>query len=242
MLIIKRFCLAFVLVIFFTSYSYACDFKDFVFGKSAKAIIENYNMSLYYPSGNINTEGEYRVVAVGIEQCKDFPKDFMIEFIFVDDVFVKIHISNPLDSDELLKFANKVFGDSDDIKRDLPQDKKRRMALWDQKSLEKIVIYTAGSKGENLIIESKLQAHQILLDKIKDDESQETNYKTNDSVRSKNSSGGSSDNNNSSSDDIKSNGLNKNHYNPDSLKDLQENYKKANEAWKEKNNEINKGR
>ena len=239
MFIVREFCLAIVLILSHISFSYACDFKNLLFGSSAQQMIDSYNLRKFDPFIEVESKGEFKVPSMGVDQCKDLPQDSLIEYTFIDDVFVKVFISNPHNSDELLKFANKIFGDSDDVDRALPQTNKRAMAVWNVggDSVGKSVIYTAESNSEGLGIFSNSKTHKVLFDKVIETKGKEID----EYLKSKQSSG-EINKDNGTSNEVTSDGLNKNYYDPNSLKDLEEKYRRANESWKKNNNEINKGR
>lgn len=208
------------LSLFFLSASFAgaCGFDKPAFGSTTEQIISKYKFDLL----EVKTEGEEILAEHGKVICDTLPEESMLEFTFIDDSLVKIHIQTPNKSEELLKYSQATFGESDDKDRSKSANNLTSLALWGNKE-KYSVIYSSNPKLEKLDISSK--NHKNLFDKI----SKQRGKAIDDELKAKGL--GKYSNNSSSTSPNENSGATKN-YDNDALKDLKRKYDRAEDAYK----------
>lgn len=144
----------------------ACDLKNISFGDNIDRTVSKYKLEVMQVVES-NKEGEFILSEMGKVVCDDLPEQSLMEFIFIDDVLVKISINNPNTSEELLKYAKEAFGENDDIDRKKASNGKTSIALWNKESRQSAIYSThiQEKQGaiENLSISSKM--HGALFEK-----------------------------------------------------------------------------
>lgn len=255
-----RFLVITLLLSFFTFVdASACDLKKIPFGSSIDRVVNLYKLD--YPEIlDVDKQGEFMTSEMGKVVCDELPEKAIMEFAFIDNVFVKIKIYNPDTSEALLQYAKKTFGENDDKNRKKSSDGKTSIALWNGDALYN-VLYSTRTKDSGGVIESidiSSKMHSGLFAKIDEQRGKDIDAylkekglgkysaeykKSNRSASSSGSSSGSapaSVSKGSSGSDESGETVDEN-YNPDSLDSLKNSYEKKHKAWKKKN-EANPGK
>ncbi|MDA0782833.1 MAG: hypothetical protein PQ612_10080 [Rickettsiales bacterium] len=222
------------LSVFVTKPALACDLKNVLFGTSASHVVDQYDFNpLETEIGEVPKKGEFSIREFGNVVCKNLPDGSFIEFSFIDDSLVKVKIENNSRSQPVLDELKKIFGESDDKDRKKSPDGKTKVAMWDIG--EKMsVLYMLGNdpKGgtvESVDISSKMH-HALFQDIVEQKNKAIDKYLQENNLGKYNTSykGGSSSSGGNS-------GASGGSYDPYALEKLKDGYDKANEAWKEKN-------
>ena len=230
------------LSVFVTKPALACDFKNLLFGTSASHVVDRYDFNpLETEIDQMPKKGEFSIREFGNVVCKNLPEGSFVEFTFIDDSLVKVKIENESSSQPVLDELKNIFGASDDKDRKKSSDGKTMIAMWDVG--EKMsVLYMLGNDPKGGTVESvdiSSKTHHSLFQGVVEQKNKEIDKYLKEKNLGKynaSSKGGSS------SSGVNS-GTSGGSYDPDALDKLKDGYDKANEAWKEKNqNNPRKGR
>lgn len=218
------------------AYSEACNIKNLPFGNNTSQIIDEYNLDIL----EATTSGEFPIITMGKLVCSDLPEQAVIEFIFIDDVFVKVNINTPDTSEELLQYAQNVFGENDDHERKKSRDGKTYVALWNNNSAYSVVYskYTKPNPQQFEHLEITSKKHNKLFEQLAVQQG-----KAMDEYLKEHKSGKYDPSYNDSSSSNKNMLTKDTNYDPDSLEKLKNKYDKSDEDWKRRNqNTPRKGR
>ena len=218
----RNFLLFIVGIFVLSSQAVACDIKKSSFGSSIEQVMSVYNVEALA----IEKEGEFILSEMGDIACSGLPEISMIEFTFIDNVFVKIQIKNPSSGNELFKYAKSALGKNDDASRKPDKDGRVLNALWNNDSRFSAV-YIASKNEESLDISSKM--HKALFGKI----TQQKN-KALDAYLKENGKGKYASDNKYKSNTIAPKTTNGD-YDADALKKMKDSFEKSSEKWKNDN-------
>ncbi len=160
--------LAFTALVTSATAASACDLKNMMFGSNTANIIDKYKIDTL----EVQKDGEFVLADSAAAICPEMPENALVEFMFVDDVLVRVNITNHGKNEALLEYAKSVLGESDDKKRKKDKNNKTNMALW-ASDKSRSVIYSAndvnGEREEILNVTSML--HKPLFDKVSEQHS-----------------------------------------------------------------------
>jgi hypothetical protein len=225
--------------------AFSCNFKNPNFGSAVNQASSLYNVNSDAVKAYSNTDAQGQVVLSvnGRVACQYLPEDSTVSLTYIDEKLVNITISNPEDSDSLLKYAKEIFGKSDDENRKKNTDGKTAIAMWGEMP-QYTVLYlggdingNGGAKSESLNITSK--KHSDLFSKVAQEKENLLNKENQMNINSKgnNSNGDSRIDNPIPNSDSNSSSINKNgEYDPKALEKLKKEYEIQNESWKRSNN------
>lgn len=165
---ITQFTTLILTVLVFTANARAdnCDVKNLDFGSSQEHLKKQYSIN----EPDVAENGEESLVAAAVDICKEMPEKSILRFVLIDNKFVQLRIRNEETEGLLLKYANSVFGEMDNVEKDvkkLKKGRKTKLGLWSSNKDFNVVytVYAAGRKNfENLVITSK--NYKNLFDKV----------------------------------------------------------------------------
>jgi hypothetical protein len=151
-----RFSALFLILFAANANAASCDFTNLKFGITQEKLKKEYKLDTM----DVATTGE-GIIQIGSEICEGLPVKSQLKFSLLDNNFVQLTITNQ-NTGELLTFAQKIFGDQDNTKK----QKKIKTAMWNKKHKYNVMYntYTLGRHDQERIIITSVK-HQKLFDK-----------------------------------------------------------------------------